>query len=349
MPSGPPIPEKSEKSGVKDLMGKSIDFFKDRLDDFKAKYDSSDLMKKIVSVAKAAGASTVYHALLLYYALINDKMPASKKIIVIAALGYFISPLDFIPDFILMGLLDDSSILLYVIHQILPYVDEGVKVRALSKLKDWFGTTDIVSLKSLKSDLLPDMSNKEPEISIETVDTQESAGLLETDIRIDDDIHETDRDPGSDKMENTNNKKSGSMEITAPYRELNTYVAERFHQPIALSYISEKEVRMTYTKRVIFKNMNINIRVRIDEVKPDSILLSYTAPLGLDLIAGRTISRIIHKSAGLKTGIRLEDGRRIIINLSEIEMVRPLMENIALRSIKASEDSLRIGFSLKVF
>lgn len=123
-------------------------------------------MGKIGAVAKKAGASTVYHALLLYYALTGNEVPTSKKVIVMSALGYFIAPVDFIPDWILMGLLDDGSVLLFALSQIQPYITEDVKAKALAKLRDWFGETDIVSIRTA---LLPDNRGKEAEAMVATL------------------------------------------------------------------------------------------------------------------------------------------------------------------------------------
>lgn len=141
-----------EKSRVKDFIAKTIGFFNEKIGDFKEKYNPSDLLKKIGAVAKKAGVSTIYHVLLLYYALMSDKVPTSKKVIVMAALGYFITPLDFIPDFILGGLLDDGAVLGYAINQIPPYINEEIKAKAFAKLTEWFGKTEIISIKT---ELLP--------------------------------------------------------------------------------------------------------------------------------------------------------------------------------------------------
>ena len=138
------------------------------------------------------------------------------------------------------------------------------------------------------------------------------------------------------------------MEITAPYSELNAYIAERFHQPVSLAFGSEKEVKVSYTKRVLFKDMNVNIRIGIEEVKPDSVLLSYDVAFGLDSLISGALSFITGKFPELSAGIHPEDGHRIRINLSEIEKAKPVVENIALRAIIPCEDSLRVEFGLKV-
>ncbi len=48
-----------------------------------------------------------------YYAMLDPRTPAKSRLILIAALAYFVSPVDAIPDFIFaLGFVDDASILM---------------------------------------------------------------------------------------------------------------------------------------------------------------------------------------------------------------------------------------------
>ncbi len=61
----------------------------------------------------------VYPALLLQYMMKSDDVPLKAKLILSAALGYFILPIDFIPDFApLLGFTDALGVLLLIIRQI---------------------------------------------------------------------------------------------------------------------------------------------------------------------------------------------------------------------------------------
>ncbi len=117
--------------------------------------------------------------MLLYYALTSNEVPASKKAIVIAALGYFIAPVDFLPDLVLMGLLDDGSVLLFAINQIMPYITDEIKAKALAKLNEWFGKSEIVSIKSK---LLPENPKIDPKTIIEEVEIGDDGEVIEVGI-----------------------------------------------------------------------------------------------------------------------------------------------------------------------
>jgi uncharacterized membrane protein YkvA (DUF1232 family) len=103
---------------------------------------------KLKKFAKKAGASVVYAVLLLYYTLQKPEVPVKAKAIIIGALGYFILPLDLIPDVVVgLGYTDDLGALGVALFQVAMYIDEDIRGQAKEKLKDWFGdnvdTSDI--------------------------------------------------------------------------------------------------------------------------------------------------------------------------------------------------------------
>ena len=55
---------------------------------------------KIKEVAKKIGLKTTSYALILYYVLQKKEVPFKDKMLITGCLGYFILPIDLIPDFI---------------------------------------------------------------------------------------------------------------------------------------------------------------------------------------------------------------------------------------------------------
>ena len=109
---------------------------------YKKEYSEIGLWEKIKSVAKKAGIKVIYYVLVLFYALQSENVTMAEKALIIAALGYFILPLDMIPDFIPIAGYGDDAAVLYGLIQKLDCIDERVKTQAKSKLKEWFGNYD---------------------------------------------------------------------------------------------------------------------------------------------------------------------------------------------------------------
>ena len=110
-------------------------------------YEEKKLWKKIGAVAKNAGLEVIYYVLLLFYALQSDNVTLQDKALIIAALGYFILPLDLIPDFIPIAGYGDDCAVLYGLIKKLDCIDENVKEQAKDKLKEWFGKYNEKKLK----------------------------------------------------------------------------------------------------------------------------------------------------------------------------------------------------------
>jgi uncharacterized membrane protein YkvA (DUF1232 family) len=113
-------------------------------------YSETKLIEKIIKFAKNAGIKVIYVALLLFYTLQKTTTPAWAKSTIIGALGYFILPVDIIPDILpIAGFSDDITALLAVVVAVALYVDEDIKTKAKAKLRIWFESYDEVELKEV--------------------------------------------------------------------------------------------------------------------------------------------------------------------------------------------------------
>eukprot|EP01026_Neomeris_dumetosa_P004202 TRINITY_DN11124_c0_g1_i6.p2 TRINITY_DN11124_c0_g1~~TRINITY_DN11124_c0_g1_i6.p2 ORF type:complete len:108 (-),score=9.16 TRINITY_DN11124_c0_g1_i6:336-659(-) len=62
---------------------------------------------------------------------------------ILGALGYFLLPLDLIPDvFPALGFTDDLGALILALSQITYFLNDDIKFEAKQKLADWFGEYD---------------------------------------------------------------------------------------------------------------------------------------------------------------------------------------------------------------
>ena len=103
-------------------------------------YSEQSFFTKIIKYAKIIGVNLVYKALLLYYVLQKPEISTADKAIIYAALGYLISPLDFIPDLTIgVGYTDDALAVALAFAKVFMYIDEDVRALAQHKLDDIFG------------------------------------------------------------------------------------------------------------------------------------------------------------------------------------------------------------------
>lgn len=113
---------------------------KDKLKPYVKYFSEKKFWRKLQQYARKAGIKTIYTALLLFYAYRRKDTPAWAKTIVLGVLGYFISPIDFIPDLSpILGYTDDLGWLTFGLVTIAGYINPEVREQARSHLKRWFG------------------------------------------------------------------------------------------------------------------------------------------------------------------------------------------------------------------
>ncbi len=113
-------------------------------------YSEEGLWQKILKVAKKAGIKVIYLALVLYYTANASTTPPKQKGMIYGALGYFILPIDLIPDTIpVAGYTDDLAALIACASIVLTYVTPEILQKAQDKLHDWFGDYDKDEIKGL--------------------------------------------------------------------------------------------------------------------------------------------------------------------------------------------------------
>lgn len=111
-------------------------------------YTETSFWEKVRKFAAKAGGKVIYNALILYYALQSPKTPAWAKTVILGALGYFIAPIDLIPDITPgIGFVDDAGVIAAAIATIAVCITTEMKNQAKKQLKDWFGDTEIAQIE----------------------------------------------------------------------------------------------------------------------------------------------------------------------------------------------------------
>lgn len=102
-------------------------------------YSEEGFWKKISQYAKKAGEGTIIQALKLYYAAQDPDTPTWAKTTIYGALGYFISPIDALPDFTpVLGYTDDLGVMAAAIGIVAVHIKEEHGEQARQTLKRWF-------------------------------------------------------------------------------------------------------------------------------------------------------------------------------------------------------------------
>ena len=108
-------------------------------------YSDNRFWKKIERVAKKVGATVLLPVFTLYYMLQDNSVSLQHKAYIVGALGYFILPLDLIPDGILpvIGFTDDIAVMTLVLRLVKDSITPEIKARANQRVAEIMGTDSL--------------------------------------------------------------------------------------------------------------------------------------------------------------------------------------------------------------
>lgn len=102
-------------------------------------FSKTGFWQKLGRRGGALGRGVLEKALYLFYAVQNPDTPAWARRVIYGALGYFILPLDAIPDLApLVGYTDDLSVMAAALATVTYYITPQVKDQAHARLQTWF-------------------------------------------------------------------------------------------------------------------------------------------------------------------------------------------------------------------
>jgi len=106
---------------------------------FNEEYSEDGFWAKVKTFAKAAGESVLEPALKMYYSAGDAETPAWAKTVIWGALGYFISPVDAIPDVTpIVGYADDLGVLTAALATTAAHIKDEHVSKAKETLARWF-------------------------------------------------------------------------------------------------------------------------------------------------------------------------------------------------------------------
>ena len=112
-------------------------------------YSDDGLWDKIKGNVASIGITLVYKALQLYYVAQSPDCPMKVKAGIYGALGYLISPIDFIPDLVpFVGYTDDAAAIGVALLLAQMYITEDIKAQARERIQSLFGMKALAKLES---------------------------------------------------------------------------------------------------------------------------------------------------------------------------------------------------------
>ena len=135
------------KESVSDIKPKDITA---NLNLYEKFFSESELWQKIGKFGKSIGATVLYPVFLLFNLLKLGDIDLKEKALIIGTLGYFILPLDLLPDAIAgMGYGDDAMALTAAITALASCISDDIQQTSKDQLHNLLGNFDEQSLDAV--------------------------------------------------------------------------------------------------------------------------------------------------------------------------------------------------------
>lgn len=113
-------------------------------------FSENELLQKIGKLGKSIGATVLYPVFLLFNLLKSGDINLKEKAMIIGTLGYFILPVDLLPDAIVgVGYADDAAALTAAVTALASCITEDIQNESKEQLRKIFGEFDEKALDSV--------------------------------------------------------------------------------------------------------------------------------------------------------------------------------------------------------
>ena len=100
-------------------------------------YSNSDIKKKLAKLFKRISKHAFRQVITLVVMLKSKNVPKFAKVSIMCVLGYLICPVDLVPDFLPVGLVDDFAAIAILMAEISIYMTDEIKEKVDEIIKQF--------------------------------------------------------------------------------------------------------------------------------------------------------------------------------------------------------------------
>ena len=135
------------------------------------------------------------------------------------------------------------------------------------------------------------------------------------------------------------------MKASISFPEIQNLITEKVNQPISLSFVDPKTVRVTYPLNLGFIKKDISANLIIKELIGSDLLLQLSTGFGADTMLTTVLSLLQNKiPEGL---IEKRPDSHLLLHLGQIEQMKSVFEKIDIHDLHVLNEGLEVEGALK--
>lgn len=136
------------------------------------------------------------------------------------------------------------------------------------------------------------------------------------------------------------------MKASISFAELQNLIIEKVKQPISLSFVDDKTVRVSYPLNLGFIKKDISANLVIKDLVGSDLLMQLSAGLGSDTLLTTVLNLMKGKiPQGL---LEQRPDSHLLLHLGQIEQVKAVFDKVDVRDVNVINEGLEVEGALKM-
>lgn len=131
------------------------------------------------------------------------------------------------------------------------------------------------------------------------------------------------------------------MKLIIGFKEISDYVEKNYGRKISVEQLSDKEIKVAYEQKILFKYIRIPVNVLVEQVSGAEVTLSLSGNMGIDMVVVGLLAFIRETMTELN-GVMTVKGKRVTLDLLKLEKTKNVLSKLNLTDMRFSEDSMEI-------
>lgn len=138
------------------------------------------------------------------------------------------------------------------------------------------------------------------------------------------------------------------MILSVPFSEISGYIRSHFNRDVTFSRITDDSFRATFSQKILIKNVNIGLDLKIAGIEIDSVTICYSGGFAIDMILSGLLAFIIDSYPDIRNAVTVSNNdKKIRVDLAKIEKARKLLEVLEPRAITVEDSAITLSATLR--
>ncbi|MDE6267817.1 MAG: hypothetical protein K2M04_01915 [Muribaculaceae bacterium] len=138
------------------------------------------------------------------------------------------------------------------------------------------------------------------------------------------------------------------MILSVPFSEISDYLRSHYNRDVTLSRITDDSFHVTFTQKILIKNVNIGLDLKIAQLDSESVTIIYSGSFAIDMILSGLLAFIIDNYPDIRNAVTVSNNdKKIRVDLTKIEKARKLLEILEPKAITVDDSAIALTATLR--